>query len=571
MGFQQGLSGLNATSKNLEVIGNNIANASTYGSKVARAEFNDVYAAALSGGGATPIGIGTNLAAVAQQFTQGNITTTANPMDLAINGAGFFQVTDGASPVTYTRNGQFKVNRDGYIVNNSQQRLMGYPADALGQIQPGQASPILLPTSGIDPNMTTEVELEMNLDARLATTNPFRVARNGAQSTADDMSDQATTSLTASTAALTAMSAALPVTPLSTAALAAFTTANNDATAAAASSATTASAFATASQAGAATNAAGSQSVSLTARNSAQAAMVAIDAALAADPANATLIAARIAMQDALTQAETALADANMHVAAVAAVPNAQAGAQIDFSDASTYNNATSLTLFDAKGQEVAVTYYFQKTGTDTWNVYATANRTTVAGTDNLPQPITTLTFSGDGSQVIAPTSAITFNIPASTNAAGAETMAITGIELEMGNATQFGSGFGVTNMRQDGFSAGLLTAIAIEPNGIVSARYSNGQSRPAGQVEIATFRNPQGLQPIGDNGWARSYSSGDPVVGVPGDGNLGVLQAGALEESNVDITGELVNMITAQRIYQANAQSIKTIDQVLQTIVNLR
>jgi flagellar hook protein FlgE len=100
-------------------------------------------------------------------------------------------------------------------------------------------------------------------------------------------------------------------------------------------------------------------------------------------------------------------------------------------------------------------------------------------------------------------------------------------------------------------------------------ARYSNGQSRPAGQIEVANFRNPQGLQPLGDNQWARTFASGDAVVGVPGDGNLGVLQAGALEESNIDLTGELVNMIVAQRIYQANAQTIKAQDQVLQTFVN--
>jgi flagellar hook protein FlgE len=571
MSFQQGLSGLNATSKNLEIIGNNIANANTYGSKVARAEFSDVYAAALSGAGGSTIGIGTNLAAVAQQFTQGNITTTSNPMDLAINGAGFFQVTDGKSPVTYSRNGQFKVNRDGFIVNNSGQRLMGYPADGLGQIQPGQASAIQLPTGGIDPNPTAQVQLEMNLDARLGTTNPGAVARNTGQSTADTTAARAGTALTASNAALSAMAAVAPVTALSTAALAAFTTARDDASAASTAAATASSAYANAGQAGTAANAAAAQAVAATSTTSARTALVAIDAALAADPANATLIAARTAMQDAVTKAETAQAQAGAHVAAVSAVPGAQSGAQIDFSDADTYNNATSLTVFDAKGQEVAVTYYFQKAGTDTWNVYATANRTTVAGTDALPQPVATLQFSGDGSTVISPNGPVVFNIPASTNAAGAQTMAITGVQLNLSDATQYGSSFGVTDMSQDGFAAGLLTAIAIEPNGIVSARYSNGQSRPAGQIEVATFRNPQGLQPIGDNGWARSYTSGDPVVGVPGDGNLGVLQAGALEESNVDITGELVSMIVAQRIYQANAQSIKTIDQVLQTIVNLR
>ena len=102
-------------------------------------------------------------------------------------------------------------------------------------------------------------------------------------------------------------------------------------------------------------------------------------------------------------------------------------------------------------------------------------------------------------------------------------------------------------------------------------ARYSNGQNKPAGQIELATFRNPQGLQPQGGNVWARSFASGEPIVGVPGEGNMGVLQSGALEESNVDLTAELVNMMTAQRIYQANAQTIKTQDQVLQTLVQLR
>jgi flagellar hook protein FlgE len=421
MSFQQGLSGLNATSKSLEVIGNNIANANTYGSKVARAEFADVYAAAISGAGGAPIGIGVRLGAVAQQFTQGNITTTDNALDLAINGGGFFQVVDTNGSTVYTRNGQFKVDRDGYLVNNSLQRLMGYPADATGQIQAGAASALQLPTGGINPRPSSRIELEMNLDARQAVTLP-------------------------------------------------------------------------------------------------------------------------------------------------AATPP-----MIDFADADSFNNATSLTLFDAKGQEVGLTYYFQKAANDTWNVYATANGQTVAGTAADPLPVTTIAFAPDGSGPVTPSGTVTLDVPSSTNAAGALTMAIPGIALDLSGATQYGAGFGVTDLSQDGYAAGQLTAIAIEADGIVSARYSNGQSRPAGQLELATFRNPQGLQPVGDNGWVRTYTSGDPIVGVPGDGNLGVLQAGALEESNVDLTGELVSMITAQRIYQANAQTIKTQDQVLQTLVNLR
>lgn len=419
MSFQQGLSGLNATSKNLEIIGNNIANANTYGTKVSRAEFSDVYAASLNGAGTNSVGIGTRLAAVAQQFTQGGITTTDNPMDLAINGAGFFQVTDGKSPTTYTRNGQFKVDRDGYIVNNAAQRLMGYGADAQGVIQPGQAVALKLPTGGVAPATTTNIRVEMNLDSRQAATVP--------------------------------------------------------------------------------------------------------------------------------------------------------ASGSIDFNDATTYNNATSLTTYDQQGQQVALTYFFQKSATDTWNVYATANGKPVLNAGGALAPITTVTFATNGSAPTSPAGPVTFDIPATANSNGGTTLPIPGVKLDLTRATQFGSPFGVTDMRQDGYAAGLLTGISVESNGIITARYSNGQSRPAGQVEVATFRNPQGLQPIGNNAWSRSFASGDAVTGVPGDGSLGVLQSGALEESNIDLTGELVNMITAQRIYQANAQTIKTQDQVLQTLVNLR
>ncbi len=420
MSFQQGLSGLNASSKNLEVIGNNIANSNTFGAKASRAEFADVYANALNGAGANAVGIGTTLAAVSQQFTQGNVTSTENPMDLAINGAGFFQVSDGRNPTMYSRNGQFKVDRTGYIVNNQGQRLMGYPANGAGVIQPGNALALQLPTAGINPQATSEIELEMNLDSRAAVTAPV-------------------------------------------------------------------------------------------------------------------------------------------------------AGPAIDFSDPRTYNNATSLMVYDDLGQDVALTYYFQKSATSVWNVFVTANGTPINGTLAAPVASTTINFPANGGTPTAPVGTVTLDIPASANAVGAQTLAIPGVQLDLSGATQYGTGFGVTNLSQNGYAPGQLTGISIEANGIVMARYSNGQSNPAGQIELATFRNSQGLQPQGGNVWARGFASGDPILGVAGEGNLGVLQSGALEESNVDLTAELVNMITAQRVYQANAQTIKTQDQVLQTLVNLR
>jgi flagellar hook protein FlgE len=419
MGFQQGLSGLNASSKSLEVIGNNIANASTYGAKGSRAEFADVYANAL-GGTSNVVGIGTTIGAVAQQFTQGNISTTDNPLDIAINGGGFFELRDSTGAMSYSRNGQFKVDNNGFIVNNQSKQLMGYPADATGVVIPGAATALQMPTAGITPVVTTKISMEMNLDARSAVTLPA-------------------------------------------------------------------------------------------------------------------------------------------------------AGAPIDFADPTTYNNATSQTVFDAKGQDVALTYYFQKAGTDTWNVYVAANGVPLATAGGNPAPSTTITFPTNGGAPTAPVGTVAMNIPAVTNAAGALTVPITGIALDVSGATEYGSQFGVTDLAQDGYTAGQLIGVQIDSDGVVNARYSNGQTKPAGQLELATFRNPQGLQPIGGNGWVRSFASGDAIVGVPGSGNLGVLQAGALEESNVDLTAELVNMITAQRSYQANAQTIKTQDQILQTIVNLR
>jgi len=420
MSFQQGLSGLNASAKNLEVIGNNVANANTYGAKSSRAEFADMYANALSGGGGNNIGIGVTLAAVAQQFTQGNITSTDNPMDLALNGAGFFQLADSTGGVEYSRNGQFKVDRDGYVVNTQLQRLMGFPADASGAIQAGRATALQLPTAGITPAETSRVMMELNLDARSQVTAPT-------------------------------------------------------------------------------------------------------------------------------------------------------SGPPIDFQDPTTFNNATSVTVYDAKGQDVALTYYFQKSATDTWNVFVTANGTPISTSGGNPAPSTTISFPANGGKPTSPVGPVSINIPSVTNAVGALTVPIANIDLMVTGATQYGSQFGVTDLSQDGYAPGQLIGMQFEANGIVTARYSNGQSKPAGQVQVATFRNPQGLQAVGGNGWTRTFASGDPIVGVPGEGSLGVLQAGALEESNVDLTAELVNMITAQRVYQANAQTIKTQDQVLQTIVNLR
>ena len=146
-----------------------------------------------------------------------------------------------------------------------------------------------------------------------------------------------------------------------------------------------------------------------------------------------------------------------------------------------------------------------------------------------------------------------------------------TGVTLDLSGVTQFGSKFAVADLTQTGYASGDLTSINISNDGMVMASYSNGVTRAEAQVALANFRNPQGLLAVGGNNWVESFDSGPAVMGKPGDGNFGALRSGALEDSNVDLTAELVNMMTAQRAYQANAQTIKTQDQVMSTLVNLR
>ena len=219
----------------------------------------------------------------------------------------------------------------------------------------------------------------------------------------------------------------------------------------------------------------------------------------------------------------------------------------------------TSLIAFDSQGVPLPVNLYFTRvatTATDNWDVYDVASG---------GLPVGQLNFDASGKLVGNTLANLTLTpVPPSIVAPFAVT-------VDIANATQFGAPFGVSNLTQDGYAPGELTGLKIGANGIITARYSNGQTQGAGQVALADFRNVQGLSQIGAGDWVETFASGQPVLGAPQQGKFGALRSGALEESNVDLTQELVNMMTAQRAYQANAQTIKTQDQVLSTLVNLR
>lgn len=450
MAFQQGLSGLNSSSRAIDAISNNIANASTVGFKSAQAHFSDVYAASLQGAGASQIGIGVSVSNVFQQFSQGNITATNNALDVSINGQGFYRMSDDGA-ITYSRNGQFHIAADGHIVNDAGLRLTGFLADpATGVVSPSTPGDLFVDTSDIPPvatgsgtgNITPGVVANLNFDSRADFLGPWP---------------------------------APTVTP---------------------------------------------------------------------GPLGVVTISPL------------------------------------------SYNFSTAQTVYDTLGNPHNLTYFVVKTANPgEWEVHATVDGTREANIDlgaGFGAPLT-LTFDQFGKLASPPTpvqptaaqinlTGVVADLQAADPTVPANAAAATiAFPLNFSGTTQFGSAFGVNSLTQDGFSSGRLAGVSVSADGIVQGRYTNGQTRSLGQVVLANFSNPNGLQALGGNQWAETSESGGPLVGAPGSASLGVLQSSSVEESNVDMTNELVAMITQQRNYQANAQSIKTQDQIMNTIVNLR
>ncbi len=231
-----------------------------------------------------------------------------------------------------------------------------------------------------------------------------------------------------------------------------------------------------------------------------------------------------------------------------------------DPADPTTYNHTTSLTVYDSLGATHTQSLHFVKTANpNEWQVHASIDGTAVGAP-------TTLQYSDTGALQTPAGGLVT--LPPHDPGNGAAPLDIT---LDLGASTQYGESFSVSALVQDGHTTGRLTGIEVSSQGVVNARYTNGVSTPLGQVSLTAFSNPQGLQPLGDNGWAETFESGQPRRGAAGSSEFGLVQGGALESSNVDLTEQLVNMITAQRNFQANAQMISTQDQITQTVINIR
>jgi flagellar hook protein FlgE len=412
MSYDTGLSGLAAATNDLDVIGNNIANANTVGFKQSTAQFADVYANSIATSVNNQIGIGTQLAAVQQDFSQGTINTTGQALNVAINGTGFFQMSNNGS-LTYSRNGVFQLDKNGFITNAEGLDLMGYAANANGVINTASTVPLQVPTTNVAPTATSSITAQLNLNA-----------------------------------------------------------------------------------------------------------------------------------QDTVIPTTTAFSAANSQ----------------------TYSYSTSIQTYDSLGGSNQVNMYFVNNGGGSWSVYGGPSNGTI-------NQLGTITFNQSGGlTTTTPTAPVTspgagqfsFSVP-TTDGSAAESLT-----LNLTGTTSYGSTDGVNNLAQNGYASGQLTNFSIGANGVITGNYSNGQTQSLGQIVLANFNNPNGLQDLGGNEYAATSASGVPQISAPGSTNHGTLTGGAVESSNVDLTTQLVDLITAQRNYQANAQTIKTQQTVDQTLINL-
>ncbi|MFI4894907.1 MAG: flagellar hook protein FlgE [Steroidobacterales bacterium] len=415
MSFGIALSGLDAAQSDLNVTANNIANSATTGFKSSNSEFAELFAVSPAGVSNTQIGNGVQLQQVEQQFSQGDIQTTGNSLDMALSGNGFFTVSsDGADQ--YTRAGSFQTNANGEVVNAAGQNLQVYAPTAAGGFNTTSLTNLVIPTGDSAPAASTTATMSFNL------------------------------------------------------------------------------------------------------------------------PADSTAPA-------------------------------------VGFSPvvASSYNQSTSMTLYDSLGAAHTASIYFVNTGGSTWDAYEYIDGTAPANAVNAGKPVK-LTYSTSGALTgvvdagggINP-DAVSFG--AYTPTTGAAAMNVT---FNLASTTQYGNTFGVTSVTQNGYTTGQLSGVSVSSTGVVQANYTNGQSSALGQVAVANFADQQGLQQVANTNWVQTFASGQPVYGQAGGAGVGNIESGSLEQSNVDITAQLVNMITAQRAFQANAEMVSTENVITQTTINI-
>lgn len=509
--FSVALSGLNASSEDLSVISNNLANMNTVGYKDSTANFQDLfYQQVGTSGNGNPeqIGEGVEVGSVNSQFTQGSIQSTGVPTDVAIQGQGFFVVNKNGTQ-EFTRAGSFSIAANGDLMTTDGGQVMGYAA-VNGVVNPNSTvAPITIPAGlVIPPKASTQFSVSMTLD-----------------------SDAGTGTSAASQQTGTGIS---PTTVLATGSTLNFTDGTNNFT-------YTSAAGDTLNTLVTAINGSGNFTATL--------------------QGNSLVITATSGKP--VTFSANTLTDAATGTQAETFAASGTAVAAGSFS--------TPVTVYDALGGTHVLTASFTKTAANTWTYAVTIPAADVGQTGN---PVTvssgTLTFNGNG-QLVSPAN----NVPIQVNnlADGASPLNLTW-DLFSSNGggliSQVSGPSAATATQTDGYSSGALQTISVASNGTIEGVFSNGQTLALGQLALASFANEQGLMLNGSNTYLATLSSGQATIGAPNSGRLGSVTGGSLEQSNVDIATEFANLIIAQRDYQANAQTVTTLDQVSQYAIGM-
>ena len=415
MSFYTSLTGLNAAQTELSVTSNNIANSSTTSFKRSDAEFGDIFASSTLQRSASGVGSGTVLLGINQQFSQGNIESSSNALDLAVTGDGFFPIKTSDGSELFTRNGGFMLNDSNLLVNSEGHTLQVHPLDAA--------------TNASNFNQAT-IGLEVKRD--------------------------------------------LPATPTTT-----------------------------------------------------------------------------VGLDIKLPMAGTTTGG----------------GAAIDITDSTTYNETQTFSLYDDAGMPYTATVYYQKTADDTddgfGNIQDLWKADIYIGNSAAPAGTTQIIFNSASGAIFTPVADLTI-------AASAADSRTSNITLSL-NAVSHGKGFQIVSQTQNGLASGALVNIDVGNDGLVTSTYSNGQQLVAGRINLAKFNSPEGLRQDGGTKYSATATSGVVSFGEPGSAGLGTILSGALERSNVDLTAELIDLISAQRNFQANAKAIETSSSLTQTILNIR
>ena len=591
------VSGLDSNQTYLGVIGNNIANSNTIGFKSSTPIFENLVSQTLSGTSNSQEGLGTDVYSIQQQFGQGALQNTSNPLNMAIDGNGFFIVQAPNGATYYTRNGEFSENAQGQIVDSTGQNVvLGYPLNSQGIATTGTPTAITLNTGALAPLATTTADLTANLDSNVS-------PQSSTTTTGDFMGGYITGNYSAGATTLNVSNMTFKGTagdaPNS------LLIGNGDGTtnlysvasytvSAPASSTGTYSLAPNGTYTSNGTNAGtpipSSTTISSVTLSSALTSNVLQNTAISQQTlgvASTTGIEPGSDIQIEATSSSTANPNAYQFLNTVESV--SKANSTVNLSNAMPVGNSTyafksggsvlvgpaqdyystTINVYDSLGNALPLTVTFAPDGSTAgaWNAYYSINGTAAQRpslsltADASPD----ITFNSSGQITGTPSLTLT-DVPAYASASTLPDGASQplNIALNLANVTQYAAPSATTAFTQNGYATGTLTSFTVNQDGKISGQYSNGQTQYIAQVALANFIAPTGLTSEGNSLYAQTFASGQPAIGAANTGNFGYITDSALEQSNVDISSEFTNMIVAQNAYVANSKVLTTENSVL-------